>query len=429
MVGAALGLVGLLIGLLGVPLVLIGATLLAPLVVPRLARVVGRPGARFGALPGKLGYENAARNPRRTASTASALMVGLALVVAMAVAADSALSSFSKSLDNSVKADFIIDSESSTLSPELATRLRNRPELGIVSPMRFGDFELVDAPQRGQAPKETGVQSASAVDGATFGAALDLGFSAGALAALGDGGVLVSETKAREHGWRTGDVLSMRFARTGVQQIGIDGTYADDTLEDQGFLLSMKDFEANYTDQLDQRVFATVAPGATTAQARAAIDAEVAAFPNARVADRAGYKNQVRGQIDLVLGLVAILLGLAVVIALLGIINTLALSIVERTRELGLLRAVGMSRRQLRAMIRWESVVIAVIGGVLGVLVGMQVGTTLARGLGDIVTEITFPWARLGLFLVFAVLAGVAAAVLPARRAARLDVLGAVSHQ
>jgi putative ABC transport system permease protein len=129
-----------------------------------------------------------------------------------------------------------------------------------------------------------------------------------------------------------------------------------------------------------------------------------------------------------VISIISVLLALSVLIAVLGIVNTLALSIVERTRELGLLRAVGMSRRQLRAMIRWESVIIAVIGGVLGVAVGMQVGVTLVRGLGDFISSVTFPWARLALFLVFAVLAGVAAAVLPARRAARLDVLAAVSQ-
>ncbi|HEX8582310.1 MAG TPA: ABC transporter permease, partial [Acidimicrobiales bacterium] len=134
-------------------------------------------------------------------------------------------------------------------------------------------------------------------------------------------------------------------------------------------------------------------------------------------------------QINQMLTLIYALLLLAIVIALIGIMNTLALSIFERTRELGLLRAVGMSRRQLRAMIRWESVVIALVGGVLGVVVGMQIGTTMAGSLGDMITEVRFPWARLALFLVFAVLAGVAAAVLPARRAARLDVLAAVGHE
>ena len=415
--GAVLLVAGVLLGVMGVPLVLIGVALLAPLVVPRLAGVVGAP-ARVGRLPGRLGLQNAIRNPRRTASTASALMVGLGLVVAVAVVADSALSSFGGALDKSVKADFIVNSSSSTLSPELGRRLAGRPELAAVSPMRFGEFEL-----------DGRTESATAVDGRTFGAVMDLGVNEGGLAAIVDGGVLVSETKMKEKGWSVGDTLPMRFARTGVQQIRIDGTYAEDTLEDQGFVLSLRDFEANYTDQLDQRVLVTPAAGTTANQARAAIEEVVAGFPNARVEDRAGYKAQAKSQIDTIVGLVAVLLGLAVIIAVLGIVNTLALSIVERTRELGLLRAVGMSRGQLRAMIRWESVIIAVVGAVLGLLVGMQLGGTMARALGDIIQDVTYPWVRLALFVVFAVVAGMAAAVVPARRAARLDVLAAVRQQ
>ena len=416
--GGILLVLGVLLGFLGVPFVLIGVALLAPLVVPRLAGVVGAPARRLGNLPGRLGLENAVRNPRRTASTASALMVGLGLVVAVAVVADSAVSSFGGALDQSVKADFIVDSSSSTLSPELGRRLAQRPELAAVSPMRFGDFEL-----------DGRTESLTAVDGRTFGSVMDLRVSEGGLAAIVDGGVLVSETKMTEKGWRVGETLAMKFARTGVRPIRIDGTYAEDTLEDQGFVLSLRDFEANYTDQLDVRVLATVEPSSTSAQARAAIEEVIAGFPNARVEDRAGYKAQAKSQVDTVVALVAVLLGLAVIIAVLGIVNTLALSIVERTRELGLLRAVGMSRGQLRAMIRWESVIIAVVGAVLGLLVGMQLGATMARALGDFIQAVTYPWARLALFVVFAVLAGMAAAVVPARRAARLDVLTAVRHQ
>ncbi len=239
----------------------------------------------------------------------------------------------------------------------------------------------------------------------------------------------MSEKLAAEHGWKVGDVLSMRFARTGVQPIRIDGTYADDELEDGGFLLSLRDFEANYTDQQDVRVLVSAAPGVTVERARAVIEEVAAAFPNARVDDRAGYVAEIKGALDIVLALVAILLGLAVIIAVLGIVNTLALSVVERTRELGLLRAVGMSRRQLRAMIRWESVNIALIGGVLGVAVGMQIGVTISNSLGDVITRSRSrglgsacswcspcwrawrpPWC-------------------PARRAARLDVLAAVSDE
>ena len=419
--GAVLAVPALVGGILGVPLLLVAVVLAAPVVVPSLARWLGWPVVRLGARPGKLGYENAVRNPRRTASTASALMVGLAMVVGVAVVAESALQSFSGALDEAVTADFAVYSHTVELSPEVAARLRERPELGVVSEMRAGEFELAEGP--------AGVQSLTAVDGATIGAAYDLGYSDGALEALADGGVLVSATKAAEDGWEVGDVLPMRFARTGVQPVRIDGTYARDELEDQGFLLSLRDYEANYTDQSDVRVLVTAAPGVPVPLARAAIEEVTAAFPNARVDDRAGYVAEIKGALDVVLALVAILLGLTVVIAVLGIVNTLALSVVERTRELGLLRAVGMSRRQLRAMIRWESVVIALVGGVLGVVVGMQIGTTMAGSLGDMITEVRFPWARLALFLVFAVLAGVAAAVLPARRAARLDVLAAVGHE
>jgi putative ABC transport system permease protein len=419
-VGAVLAVLGLAGGMMGVPLLLVAAALLAPLVVPRLAAIIGRPAVRFGKLPGKLGAENAARNPRRTASTSSALMIGLALVVGVTVVADSFLGSFSSALTDAVKADYVAYSDTNNLSPELEARLAERPELDIVSPMRRGEFELADRP---------GVQTATAVDGATIGAVFDLGYSSGALAALADGGVLVSTKRAGERGWKVGDVLSMRFARTGVQSIRIDGTYQADELEDGGFLLSLRDFEANYTDQSDVRILVTAADGVSVDQARAVMEEVTAAFPTARVEDRVEYTATFKSQLDIVLAVVAILLGLAVLIAVLGIVNTLALSIVERTRELGLLRAVGMSRRQLRAMVRWESVIIAVIGGVLGVAVGMQIGTTISRSLGDVITTVTFPWGRLALFLVFAVLAGVAAAALPARRAARLDVLAAVTHE
>jgi putative ABC transport system permease protein len=418
-VGAVLGVIGLVGGILGVPLLLVAAALLAPAVVPTLARVLGWPVARFGGRPGKLGNENAVRNPRRTASTASALMIGLALVVGVTVVGESALRSFSSALDDAVKADFAVYSHSVELDPEVADRLRERPELGVVSEMRMGNFELAGL---------QGVQSLTAIDAATIEQTFDLGYSDGALSRLADGGVLVSETRAAEHGWEVGDVLPMGFARTGVQQIRIEGTYAEDALEDQGFLLSLRDYEANYTDQRNVRVLVTAASGVSAEEARAAIEQVTSAFPNVRVNDRAGYVAEIKSALDVVLALVAILLGLAVIIAVLGIVNTMALSIVERTRELGLLRAVGMSRRQLRAMIRWESMTIALIGGVLGVAVGMQVGATISSSLGDVIASVTFPWARLALFLVFAVVAGAAAAALPARRAARLDVLAAISH-
>ena len=418
--GAVLALLGFAGGMLGVPLLLLGAALLAPLVVVPLARLLGWPGIRFGGRPGKLGLENAVRNPRRTAATSSALMIGLALVVGAAVVGESAIRSFAGALDDAVKSDFAVYSHSVELSPAIAEELRGRPEIGVVSEMRVGPFSLEGEPH---------VQNLTAVDAATIGETYDLGYSDGALSRLEGGGVLVSETLAAERGWKVGDELSMRFARTGVQRVPIVGTYAKDELEDQGFILSMRDYEANYTDQRDVRVLATAADGVSLDRARATIESTIAAFPNARVDDRAGYVAEIKSTLDIVLGLVGILLGLSVIIAVLGIVNTLALSVLERTREVGLLRAVGMSRRQLRAMIRWEALTIAAIGGVLGVVVGMQVGSAIAGSLGEMITSITFPWGRLAFFFALAVTAGVGAAALPARRAARLDVLAAIAHE
>ena len=262
-----------------------------------------------------------------------------------------------------MKADFAVYSHTTDLSPELAAAVAGAARAGR---------RVVDAGRRVRA----GRHARRAVrhgrrPHAPSAPAFDLGYSEGALEALADGGVLVSEKLAGEKGWKVGDVLSMRFARTGVQPIRIDGTYAEDDARGRRLSCSsLRDFEANYTDQQDVRVLVSAAPGVTVERARAVIEEVAAAFPNARVDDRAGYVAEIKSALDIVLAVVAILLGLAVIIAVLGIVNTLALSVVERTRELGLLRAVGMSRRQLRSMIRWESVNIALIGGVLGVVVG-----------------------------------------------------------
>lgn len=425
--GGVLLLFGLVLNVLGVPLLLIGAALLAPLAIAPLAGVIGRASARVGGLPAQLGHQNAARNPRRTASTASALMIGLALVVGLTITADSALSTFGDALDSAVTADFIVDSEQTHLSPEVSERLAAVPELSAVSPMRFGEFELVDAPNRKGAEPLTGVQSTSAVVPETIGDVSDLGYSEGALDRLRRGGVLVSTKFSEKYGWRAGDVLSMRFARTGVQPITIAGTYEEDTLEDQGFVMSMREFAPNFTDQLDIRILLAAADDVKLDDAKAAIEEVIAAFPNARVQTNEEYAAGFADRLDIALAIVAVILGLAVLIAVLGVVNTLALSMVERIRELGLLRAVGMTRAQMRAMVRWEAITIGVIGGVLGIVAGIPVGSSLAGVLGA--DGVTFPWLRLLLFLVFAVLAGVVASVLPARRAAHLDVLAALDHE
>ncbi|MGH9166024.1 MAG: FtsX-like permease family protein, partial [Acidimicrobiales bacterium] len=194
--------------------------------------------------------------------------------------------------------------------------------------------------------------------------------------------------------------------------------------------LSLRDYKANFADQLDSVVLLKLDPGTRPAAARRVVDRAVAAFPGIDVADQDEFKAQVAGQVDQILNLFYALLGLAIVIALLGIVNTLALSVFERTRELGLLRAVGTSRRQVRAMVRIEGAIIATLGAVLGLVVGLVVALAMLASLRDQgITETTVPVARLALFVVLAAAAGLAAAALPARRAAGIDILAAIAQE
>ncbi len=220
----------------------------------------------------------------------------------------------------------------------------------------------------------------------------------------------------------------MTFARTGNQGLRIAGTYAKNQLLGT-YLVSTATFDANFTDRLDFVVLAKARDGVAPAAARAAVERVTADFPNVELRDQAEFKQQQEDQVNQILGLITALLMLSIIIALFGIVNTLALSIFERTRELGLLRAVGMSRRQVRSMIRGESVIIAVLGAVLGLAVGVLFGYAIVGALDEEgIGTVVIPGGQLIGYVILAAIAGVVAAVFPARRAARLDVLAAISH-
>ena len=258
---------------------------------------------------------------------------------------------------------------------------------------------------------------------------MNLELRSGDLAGLAQGGVMVEEREAEEQGLRVGSTIPMEFARTGVQRLPVVGTYAQNQLLGN-YLVSTATYVANYTERLDFVVLAKAEAGVPPAAARAALERVTADFPNVEVRDQTEFKETQKDQINQALGLVSALLGLAIVIALLGIVNTLALSVFERTRELGLLRAVGMSRRQVRSMIRGESVIIAVIGAVLGLAVGVLFGWVLVADLqSQGINRLVIPVGQLLFYVVMAAIAGVLAAVFPARRAANLDVLGAIAHE
>jgi putative ABC transport system permease protein len=403
----------------GAVIIFLGVAVLSPLIARPLAAVIGWPFARVFRLPGRLARENAMRNPRRTASTAAALMIGLALVAFVSILAASIKASATQVLDKSVAADYILTTQNfQPISTQVVTRLQERPEVSEVTGVRMGSFKLNGA-----------VKGLSGVDPQAYDQVVRTETTAGSLADLAQGGVAVKDTVAEDQGWKLGDDVPMEFPRNGVQQEPIRAIYKDNNLNGD-YLIGLGEYAKGYTDQQDQLVLVKAAPGVAPATAKAAIEGALQDFPNVQVQDQAAYKASTAKQIDQLLGLVSALLGLAILIALFGIVNTLALSIFERVRELGLLRAVGATRRQLRSMIRWEGVIIAVLGAVLGLVIGAFFGWTMVRALkGEGFTAFAVPGGQLVAYVVAAGLAGILAAVLPGRRAAKVDMLRAITTE
>jgi putative ABC transport system permease protein len=403
----------------GVVVMFLGVAVLSPLVARPLAGWIGWPFACAFRLPGNLARENAMRNPRRTASTAAALMIGVALVTFAGIFVSSAKASFAGILDRSVTADYILTTEGfQGFSPELGRRMAGLPELQAVTALRGGTWKL-----NGQS------QPLGAVDPIAYNQLVRTETISGSIDALSSGGVAVQDTVARQHGWKVGSVVPMEFPRNGVQREPIKAIYKDNQLNGQ-YLLSLTDYQKGYSDQVDLLVIAKAKPGVAVATARAAVDRVAADFPNVKVQDQAQYKANTGKQLDQLLNLVTSLLLFAIVIALFGIVNTLALSVLERVRELGLLRAVGATRRQVRSMIRWEAVIIAVLGAMLGLVLGIFFGWAMSRALANQgFSEFAIPASQLVLYVVAAAVAGIVAAILPGRRAARVDMLRAITTE
>ena len=236
-------------------------------------------------------------------------------------------------------------------------------------------------------------------------------------------------TAATAKGWSVGDRVPVRFSETGQQRLTVAAIYHTSVGGVGSYLVGLPVYQANFARQVDARVFVDRADGVSAAHARAAIQQLLADYPTATLQDQTEFKQAQATQIDQVLNFVYLLLALAVVIALLGIANTLALSILERTRELGLLRAVGMTRRQLRATVRYEAVIIALFGTVLGLLIAVFFGWAMVTAVAEEQVRLAMPAPQLAVITLAATLAGVLAAVLPARRASRLDVLAAIATE
>ncbi|HSE10297.1 MAG TPA: FtsX-like permease family protein [Nocardioidaceae bacterium] len=407
-----------LIGL-GMLSILIGVSLMSPVIGRPLVDLLGAAYRRTFGTVGQLASQNSKRNPRRTAATASALMLGLALVSMMSILGSSASASTDQALEDAVTSQFIVSNVIATpFSTSVAEDIREVQGVETVAQYREAFAEI----------RGSGAWMGAA-DGEELGAALDVPMLQGVLSALEPGTVLVTAQEARDRGLELGDSLPFTFQGATVD-LTVAGIYETGGVIPAQFLTSLDTFEEGGLAPLDSIVFVNMSPTADVDAVRADVEEIVDPLPTVTVKDPAQFAEEQKEQINFFLNIIYALLGLAVVIAVLGIINTLALSVIERTREIGLLRAVGLSRSQLRRMVRLESVIVAVLGAVLGVLMGIAFGVALQRAIADDgVDVLAIPWAQLIGFVLVAALVGVLAAVLPARRAARLDVLRAISTE
>jgi putative ABC transport system permease protein len=424
----ALGVAGITSGLsgdgdiklvgLGAALSFLGVATLSPLVARPLIGFVGLPFLRLGAAS-TLGRGNAMRSPRRTAATASALMIGLALVAMVTTFGASVKKSLAQYVGRSLGADYVLHTEQfENFSPVVADRLRGRPEVDLVAAYRFGDPKV-----NGKKVDLQGVEAEPLV------ATLKVKTLSGDITSIDRGEMAVSEQVSTSRGLELGDKVHVVWSRTGDKPMTIGAIY-EQNLFAGDYLVGADVVDRNVTEQLVGVVAVTLKTDVSPERGRKAVDAAVKDFPNVLVQDQAQLVQAQRKQIDGLLNVITGLLIFSVLIAVLGIINTLALSVVERTRELGLLRAVGLARRQLRRMIRVESVLIAVYGAILGIVIGECFGWALVHALKDQgIDQFAVPVVRLLFVLLAAALGGVVAAALPARRAARLNVLAAIAEE
>ncbi|MGH3357063.1 MAG: ABC transporter permease [Nocardioidaceae bacterium] len=404
---------------LGVLLVLLGVALISPVVGRPVVSLVGLLYRRMFGTVGRLAEQNAVRNPRRTAATASALMIGLTLVSAMSVLGASAKASVDETIEENFAADFVVSNAIGVpFSPRVSDRVEQIDGVDTVARFRFGQGEI-----------DGGRGVVGAADPELFSNAMEVDLVAGSVDGLHGRGLLVERQHAEDGGWSVGDAVPIRLPK-GERDYRVVGVFAASPAVPTNYVMSLDALAAAGVAPADNYAYVTTVPGADRARVGNAIEASIADLPTVTLKDQAEYAEEQRGPIDQMLAIIYALLGLAVVIAVLGIVNTLALSVIERTREVGLLRAVGLSRRQLRRMVRLESIVIAVLGATLGVVLGLVFGLGLLSALEDEgLTAVSVPAAQLVAFVLVSGLVGVLAAVWPARRAARLDVLTAITTE
>ncbi|MFF1704779.1 FtsX-like permease family protein [Streptomyces sp. NPDC058252] len=414
---------------LGVALTLIATVIAGPLLVRPVIRILGGAfPALFGSV-GRMSQRNALRNPRRTGATAAALMVGLALVGGMSVASASMTKSFDQQIDKTLGADFVIQNSNFVPFPQdLTDKVRGTQGAGLVVRQRFSPVAV-------RLPDGKRIETTAAAYDQRLDDVAHVTYAQGnTAAALADGHIAMDVKFARKHGVRVGSVIPVEFPADRKSELTV-GALTD---QDNGGGFGMQGglyfgfgtIEKYVPGGQDSALYVNAASGTSADRLRARLQQTLDPYPQVKALDQADYKKLIHDQIAVLLYLVYALLGLAIVIAVLGVVNTLALSVVERTREIGLLRAIGLARRQLRRMIRLESVVIAVFGAVLGLALGIVWGVCVQQVLAlQGMKALAIPWTTIIAVVIGSAVVGIVAALLPALRASRMNVLAAIAHE
>ncbi|MFJ8030911.1 MULTISPECIES: ABC transporter permease [unclassified Streptomyces] len=402
---------------LGAVLLIVGVFILTPL-LSRPLIAAASPLLRVFGVSGKLARQNSVRNPRRTAATASALMIGLTLITGMTVMAGSLQTSIDKMASAAIRADYVVSmANRGPLSPDVADRLATAKGVTASSPLRNGESRI-----------DGGTEFLTGVDGSAIGKLTDLKVRDGSFT-VGGSRVVVDEDRAKEYGWTAGSRFTAHFEDGKAARLTVAGVYEGNEMLN-GIILDNKVLTPHLTDPSDMQVMVKTAGGASGAAKDRLVEA-LGTNPAIKIQDKQDISNEIAKMFTLMLNMVYGLLGMAVIVAVLGVINTLAMSVFERSQEIGMLRAIGLDRKAVKRMVRLESLVISLFGGVLGIGLGVFFGWAAGELLGTKMAtyELVLPWGRMAVFLLLAGTVGVLAALWPARRAARLNMLAAIKAE
>ena len=406
---------------LGVLLLFVSVSMVASRVVRPLAFVLGAPGARLGGTAGALARQNAVRNPTRTASTAAAVMIGLALITFVAVLGQGVRTSFTSAVNELFVADYALTADAEKVSSQAAETVAGEP--GVV----VSEIRGADAKRNGDAIHVTGVDR-------NLSRTVEMAWTEGSTTVpgrLGRDGAFVTDRYAEENGLKVGSPITVETPTGKTLELQIEGVFDEPkggSPFSDGVTISKETFDDAFTNHDNELTLLNVSGGPSDANT-ARLEQALVAFPDVSVETRDEFKDGQLADLTTTLNVLYVLLGLSVIVSLFGVINTLVLSVFERTRELGMLRAIGMTRRQVRRMIRHESIVTALIGAALGIAVGLFLAFITTLALSDYGIVLSVPAGTLAVFVFVAILAGMLAAILPARRASKLNVLEALQYE